>query len=178
MQIQWTNPQAVAPRLREAVEARLHALSDRVGDLMLVAIEVRPDTHHRHGAEEAVIRTWLGDRSLIAREREPEPGRALHRALDVFEREVRRARDRQVDHSHHRGSEPPTLGVIDRVFPERGYGFLITDAGESVYFHRNAVKTDFDALREGQRVALNYEMGEQGLQATVVDAPPPDVPTP
>jgi cold shock CspA family protein len=49
-----------------------------------------------------------------------------------------------------------------------------------VYFHRNAVRPGlrFQELEEGQRVALNFEAGEKGLQATVVAAPAPDASAP
>ena len=67
------------------------------------------------------------------------------------------------------------LGVIDRIFREEGYGFILTDDGEQVYFHRNAVKEglDFDRLEEAERVALNVEAGNEGPQATTVVRPPP-----
>ena len=55
------------------------------------------------------------------------------------------------------------------MFGEEGYGFILTDAGERVYFHRNAVQngSTFGALEEGQRVGLQIESGEKGLQATL-----------
>jgi cold shock CspA family protein len=60
--------------------------------------------------------------------------------------------------------------VIDRVDRAGDHGFLITGDGERVYFHRNAVGggLDFDALEGGEAVALNYEAGANGLQATFV----------
>jgi cold shock CspA family protein len=68
------------------------------------------------------------------------------------------------------------MGVIDSVLHGPGYGFILTDAGDRVYFHRNALKQglEFHALEEGQRVGLNFEAGEKGLQATAVMMPPPD----
>jgi cold shock CspA family protein len=69
---------------------------------------------------------------------------------------------------------------VDRVFREDGYGFILTDGGERVYFHRNAVKgnLDFERLGEADRVALNVEEGREGPQATAVVAAPPDAPAP
>ena len=70
--------------------------------------------------------------------------------------------------------------MIDEVLPGEGYGFILTDAGERVYFHRNAVQgeLDFERLEPGQRVGLDLEGGEKGPQATVVVAAPPDAPGP
>jgi len=72
------------------------------------------------------------------------------------------------------------LGLIDRVLVDEGYGFIITDEGNTVYFHRNAVSggISFERLQEGQRIGLNVEPGEEGLQATVVVPAPPDAPSP
>jgi cold shock CspA family protein len=66
------------------------------------------------------------------------------------------------------------------VFREQGYGFVLTDDGEQVYFHRNAVKGGFafDEIEEGDRVALNVEAGENGPQANAIHPAPPGTPSP
>lgn len=89
-------------------------------------------------------------------------------------------RHRRVQQRGERPPEPPELGVIDEVQREEGYGFILSDAGERVYFHRNALREglEFERLEEGQRVGLDIEGGEQGPQATFVDAAPPDAPAP
>ena len=88
-------------------------------------------------------------------------------------------REKRRDLARAQPAEPPYLGIVDRVFRDRDYGFILTDAGEQVYFHRNAVKEglDFDRLEEADRVALNVEMGREGVQATTVVAPPPGTPS-
>jgi cold shock CspA family protein len=65
---------------------------------------------------------------------------------------------------------------VDRVFREDGYGFVLTEAGEQVYFHRNAVREPlaFERLREGDPVSLNLEAGDEGPQATVLLPAPPE----
>lgn len=75
---------------------------------------------------------------------------------------------------------PPERGVTDEVRASEGYGFILTDGGERVYFHRNALHGgfDFERLEEEQRVGLNIEGGEKGLQATVVRPPPHGAPAP
>ena len=102
---------------------------------------------------------------------------SLGEALDAFEREVHKLREKRRDRARKPAPEPPNLGIIDRIFREDGYGFILTDAGEQVYFHRNAVKEglDFDRLAESDRVALEIEAGREGPQATAVVAPPPGV---
>lgn len=89
-------------------------------------------------------------------------------------------RQRREPEARQRPASPPDLGVIDAVFVDKGYGFILTDGGERVYFHRNAVHggLDFEQLTEGQRIGLNLEGGLEGPQATVVVPAPPDAPSP
>jgi cold shock CspA family protein len=63
----------------------------------------------------------------------------------------------------------PTIGTIVRLFPD--YGFLVTDAGDEVYLHRNAVLGHgFDKLNAGDKVryVVHEGEGEQGVQASTV----------
>ena len=106
-------------------------------------------------------------------------GLALNEALDAFEREVHELRAQQRDRRSQRPALPPHLGVVDRIFRDQGYGFVLTDSAQRVYFHRNALSgLEFAKLEEGQRVGLNVEAGERGPQATVVLPAPPDAPSP
>jgi cold shock CspA family protein len=58
---------------------------------------------------------------------------------------------------------------VDRVVVGEGYGFLRTDDGREVYFHRNCLKgVDFDSLEPGTEVRFAEEPGRDGPQATVV----------
>lgn len=180
MQIHWSHVDRVRPAEREAVEARIRELAEGHNDLIDIRIVGRRTRHHRQGAQEIRITCQARGKEIVVTRTEEEMGLALNEALDVFEREVRRLRDKRVTRRLERVAEPPHLGLVDRVFPEEGYGFILTDSGEQVYFHRNAVTNglDFEALEEGQRVGLNVEQGDNGAQATSVIPVPPDVPSP
>ena len=181
MEIHWHH---VGTTLRDeeraAIEERLRSLAAGHDDLIDVRISGRESGHHRHGEKEVRIVCQARGKELVAARSRADLGLALHEALDAFEREVHRLRERRRDRSLERPAEPPLLGIVDRVFRDEGYGFLLTDSGDRVYFHRNAVKEglDFARLEEGDRVALNVEAGRDGLQATTVVAPPPDAPAP
>src|SRR5579875_3775564 len=62
---------------------------------------------------------------------------ALHAALDALEREL--AAHHEVRRRFGKAPGPRVAGTIARLFPDRGYGFILTDDGEEVYFHRNAL---------------------------------------
>jgi cold shock CspA family protein/ribosome-associated translation inhibitor RaiA len=179
VEIHWRNFNRLDSDVREAIEGRLRALAAERDDLIDVRIAGQRSEHHRHGGCEARIAANLRGKEIVAMRSGLEDRVALDEALDAFEREVRKRRELRDD--PRAGSEPtPPLGIVDRVFRTEGYGFVITDGGERVYFHRNAVHPPlrFDALEEGHRVALNWEAGEKGLQATTLNAPPPDAPAP
>jgi len=180
MEIHWKGGSTLRPEEREAIESRLRALEGGHRDLIDVRIALEDATHHRHGAKEARIACRLLGREVVSSRTADDLRLALDQATDVFEQEVRRSRSLREIRHEERPSGPPHLGIIDRVLAEQGYGFILTDAGERVYFHRNAVRgeLDFARLEEGQRVALNFEAGREGLQATAVVAPPPGAAVP
>ncbi len=44
-------------------------------------------------------------------------------------------------------------GTIRRLISDRGFGFIRTERGEDLFFHRNQLEgVDFNSLREGQQV--------------------------
>jgi cold shock CspA family protein/ribosome-associated translation inhibitor RaiA len=179
VEIHWTHIAEVAEGVRADAERRLQALAGDHTDLIDLRITGSETRHHRHGAREVRIRCQARGRELVVTRECAELGLALNEALDAFEREVHRLRSQQRDRRSERLPLPPYLGVVDRIFRTEGYGFVLTDSGEQVYFHRNALSgLDFDRLQEGNRVGLNIEAGERGPQATVVHAPPPDAPSP
>jgi cold shock CspA family protein/ribosome-associated translation inhibitor RaiA len=179
MEIHWTHMDEVDPELRASAAQRLQSLAEGHTDLIDLRVTGRHSQHHRQGAREVRITCQARGRELVVTRERDELGAALVEALDTFEREVHRLRRRQRDRRSDRPPLPPYLGVVDRIFRNEGYGFLLTDSGEQVYFHRNALSgLDFERLEEGHRVGLNIESGERGPQATVVQPAPPDAPSP
>jgi len=57
-------------------------------------------------------------------------------------------------------------GTIKRVIRERGFGFISTEDGGEVFFHRSALQdVDFDTLEEGDGVEFDLEKGPRGPRA-------------
>lgn len=178
MEIHWVGMSDLEDTEREAIETRLEQLAEGHSDLIDLRITGHQTGHHQHGDREVRITCQARGRELVAARTRPDLGLALNEVLDAFEREVHRLRRKRRDLSRSQPPEPPYQGIVDRIFREEGFGFILTDDGEQVYFHRNAVKEglDFDRLEEAERVALNVETGREGLQATVVFAPSPGKP--
>jgi ribosomal subunit interface protein len=89
---------------------------------------------------------------------------------DAFDAARRQLEDfARVQRAAIKAHEPLPRGRIGKLFPERDYGFVETDDGREVYFHRNAVLgEDFDRLTPGTEVTFVEEMGEKGSQASTV----------
>ncbi|HAK60394.1 MAG TPA: 30S ribosomal protein S30 [Nitrospiraceae bacterium] len=68
-------------------------------------------------------------------------------------------------------------GRVARIHQDDGYGFIETDDGREVYFHRNSViDAEFDKLEEGFEVAFLEEQGKKGPQAIRVSVKNNEVP--
>ena len=60
-------------------------------------------------------------------------------------------------------------GVVTKLVPWEGYGFITDAAGRDIYFHRNAVLDDgFDRIEEGMDVRFAESSGDKGPQASAV----------
>jgi len=175
MEIHWVGLGDLDEADQAEIEARLELLAEGHDDLIDLRITGRKTRHHLHGGQEVRITCQARGSEIVAARTRPDLGLALNEALDAFEREVHRLRGKRRDLSRTQPPQPPCLGIVDRIFREESFGFILTDDGEQVYFHRNAVKEglDFDRLEEADRVGLNVEPGREGPQATTVVAPPP-----
>lgn len=65
--------------------------------------------------------------------------------------------------------EAPPHGRISRLIPEEDHGFIETQDGREVYFHRNSVLQEaFETLEVGSEVRYAEENGDAGPQASTV----------
>ncbi|MFO7445452.1 MAG: HPF/RaiA family ribosome-associated protein [Ignavibacteriaceae bacterium] len=65
--------------------------------------------------------------------------------------------------------EQEIRAIVDRVYPDEGYGFIKTINGREIYFHRNSVvNEEFEKLAAGTGVRFFEEDGEKGPQASTV----------
>ena len=134
-----------------------------------------PGQHHRKGGLYDVrIRLALPDGREVNVARTP-PADERHSALtfaldDAFKHARRRLQDQvrrmQGQVKHHEG---PPIGVVVALDPSGEFGFLETNDGQEIYFHRNSVLDDaFSHLRVGSRVTFAEGRGDKGPQATTV----------
>lgn len=155
----------VSPALHEWIAQQLEALNSPHNDILHARVTLEKQQHHLRGADEARMVFQLPGKTLTAMKTGKTLDEALNKAMDVMTRELHdfRTQRRQVV----KEPGPQVYGRIVRLFPERGYGFIETEAQREVYFHAHAVHgINFADLRPGMVVALDVEAGEQGPQAT------------
>lgn len=95
---------------------------------------------------------------------------AINNAFDAAERQLERIADLQDVETRAPESAPQT-GMVVRLFPEQGYGFVQIDNSPELYFTRNAVNGgNFDELQEGMLVQVTVATteGPMGPQASAV----------
>ena len=57
-------------------------------------------------------------------------------------------------------------GTIKRLITDKGFGFILTETGEDLFFHMSNVQgATFESLREQQRVTYTEGRGPKGPRA-------------
>ena len=95
MEIHWTDMEAVEPQQRDNAELRIQRLAEQRDDLIDLRIVGRQSNHHRHGSSEVRITCRAKGADLVAAREGDDLGAALHDALDAFESELYRLRDKR-----------------------------------------------------------------------------------
>lgn len=124
--------------------------------------------------ETPTLHGTLRARGAMRRTKEDEPHReqrypelAIREAFNEMRRRLQDYVGRIGGETKHH--EALADGKVVQLEPEENYGFIESDDGREVYFHRNSVLDGhFKRLRIGSRVRFDEEMGEKGPQATTV----------
>ncbi len=165
-----------------ALEARIRDKAERLerfASFVLrchVTVEAPHRHHHQGNLFRAHIELDVPRGPLVAGDAGPRDHahEDAHVAVrDAFNAAVRRLED----HARRMGGavkhhEPPLRrGRILRFVAGEPYGFIETEDGREVYFHRNTVaNAGFDRLKVGDAVRVAVTEGEKGPQATAVHA--------
>ncbi|MDT8403746.1 HPF/RaiA family ribosome-associated protein [Sulfuriflexus sp.] len=163
--------EALETKIREKVDE----LEQFARDMVSCRITVEaPHKHHNKGNLYAikVDVTLPGDEIVVSRS----PGQNhAHEDVYVATRDAFAAMRRQLEDyvrkRRHKVKAHEILphGIISVIYPEKGYGFILTPEQREVYFHRNSVlNADFDSLEQGESVHFSEELGDEGPQATAV----------
>lgn len=151
----------------DALRAEAEKLDQFFGRIMRCRVAVEgPGGRARQGRWKVSIELRVPGRELtVTRQR----GESFAEAIrESFAAATRRVED-YVRRMRRMVKTPskPRRGTVTRLFPERGFGFLVDEDGREIYFHRNSVVgPGFDRLAPGSTVLFAEELGEEGPQAS------------
>lgn len=163
-------PSAAIQSYVERKAAKLELMADNIVRCHVV-IEA-PHRHSREGRRYSVhIDVRMPGREVaISRELGDSENDAYAAIDEAFDEAKRRLRDcvdvRRGDVKSH---ERALRGRVAKLFSYEGYGFIETEAGDEIYFHKNSVLNGgFARLERGDRVRFVEEEGDDGIHATSV----------
>lgn len=164
---------AVEGAIREKA-GRLEKFFDGITRLKVV---VDAPHHHRRKGRLFQVRVDLivpGEEIVVSRD----PGEhheyedvyvAIRDAFDETRRQLEDYVRRRYREWNGTRAKPQRARVVT-LQPERDFGFLETEDGRQVYFHRNSVlHGGFDRLTVGTEVHFAEEAGDEGPQASTVE---------
>ncbi|MBX3235963.1 MAG: HPF/RaiA family ribosome-associated protein [Nitrospiraceae bacterium] len=167
---------AMTPRWKNEIEARMADLQHGHEDIIHGRVTLTKNRHHKKlakVAEALVLVTIPKRRTVTAHKIDKTFEEAIRAAFEAVAIELRKFREKRATKVIRREPLPDLRGVVSKLFPRKGYGFILQDGGGEVYFHKNAVKgIAFTELEDGSEVLFSAEPGDKGLHATVVQPPP------
>jgi len=165
-----------SPQVRAAIAKHISQLEERFGRVTAGRVVLKsPGGHHRTGGlYELHVRLALPDGREVNISHTPQNDERYSNidfALnDVFKRARRQLQDQvrklQGQVKPHSGQPVGTVVELDSLGE---FGFIETEDGREIYFHRNSVLNGgFADLKVGSRVTYAEEVGEKGPQASTV----------
>lgn len=163
-------------RVRARIEEEVAKLESFFPDITACRVVVdRPQKRHQKGdLYTASVQLTLTDGQEVNANRNPSKDHA-HEDVYVAIRDTFNAARRQLKSRaqklRHEVKNPvgPPEAVVGTLVAEEDYGFLETDDGREIYFHRNSVINDgYAKLAVGDRVIFAEALGDKGPQASTV----------
>ena len=162
----------MTPRWKSEIETRMADLRQRHQDLIHGRVTLTKNLHHKkldNVAEALIVVTLPGRHTITSRKEDKTFEEAIRTAFDAMAIELRKHREKRGRTEVRTSPLPPFRGVISKLFPIKGYGFILKEGGGEVYFHKHALQgLTFEELTDGTDVAFNLEEGNKGPQATTV----------
>ncbi|MGG6239644.1 HPF/RaiA family ribosome-associated protein [Nodosilinea sp. AN01ver1] len=165
------------PALEALIRSKVDKLEDVCDHIMGCHIAVeRAHTHPSHGSPYRVrLDLTVPPGHEIAVAKNPGEGvqyDSLETVIrDVFDAARRQLKELTEKQQNHTKSHPEQVvgGIVSKLFPSQGYGFLKSLDGQEIYFHSNSVLHDaFDRLTVGAGVQYFLSEGIDGPQASTV----------
>lgn len=155
--------------------AKLDEMHDRITSCR-VSVE-KPQEHQKTGNRYRVrieLHVPPGKDLVVRREASEgdmhDPLRVvINEAFKKISKQLKKIKGKQQEGPKNNAAGPEETGMVARLFPEEGYGFIKTLSDREVFFHRNSLaNADFESLETGTGVRILEQEGEKGPQAATV----------
>lgn len=159
---------ALEAEIRERV-AKLERLYDRLTGCR-VSIEALHKQHRTGNVYEVHI-DMLVPGAELAVSKQPQRAKEKYASPDIHTsiRDAFKAAERQLKEfkQQQRGEvkpeQPIVTGQVSQLYPAEDHGFILTNTGTQLYFHRNNVMNDaFDDLKKGDPINYVETVGDTG----------------
>jgi ribosome-associated translation inhibitor RaiA/cold shock CspA family protein len=171
------DPSAAVERAIEERVVKLERLYDRLVGCR-VAIEAQHKQHRTGNVYDVHVELMVPGEDLVV-SRKPNKAKERYAHPDVYTsiRDAFEAAERQlIEYKEQiRGDvklkEDAELfqGQVAQIYPDEEHGFILTNTGTQLYFHRNALlRGDFERLKRGDKVHYTETVGDTGPIATKV----------
>ena len=171
------------PWAEEEIRARVAKL-EKIFD-RLVACRIRVDLRNDNPTHKIppVVRIEMGipgrkdlvvshePDHLLQKYQNPDLHNAINEAFRIAEDQLAEYKTQLQDRTREpfRHADSQALGQIADIDPSGDFGFVLTNTGGMLYFHRNSVLSgDFEKLKRGDKVHYVEEMGDTGPTASKV----------
>ncbi|OPY15520.1 MAG: Cold shock protein 1 [Syntrophus sp. PtaU1.Bin005] len=146
---------------------KLDKFYDRIMRCKVVVDEPKKHPHSGRLYSVHIIMTVPGGEIVTRREQNEDLLVAMRDSFAAAQRKLEDfSREQRGDVKIHEKQQRGRIGIL---FPDQGYGFLVSPEGYDVYFHKNSVvNRDFEKLSLGMEVTFAEEMGDKGPQASSV----------
>lgn len=161
--------------LTEVIEESIRERAEKLDRFYehIMRCKVVLENPHRHQRKGGLFNVRIdlkvpGGDLVVKREPNEDLYVAIRDAFDAARRQIQDyAREKRGQVKYH---EEILSAYVSALFPEEGFGFLTTEEGKEIYFHRNSVIGEkYGELEIGLRVRYVEEAGEKGPQASTVE---------
>ncbi len=160
--------------IRERAE-KLEKLFERLVG-MRVAVEQQHRQHRTGNVYDVHIELMVPGQDIVvsrkpnkAKERyaNPDARTSIRDAFEAAERQLKEYKEKlRRDVKTH---EPEQPGRVAQLYPAEDHGFIVTNTGTQLYFHRNScLNVDMEELRTGDPVKYVETVGDTGPTAAKV----------
>jgi len=160
--------------LTDAIEDAIQEQAEKLNRIydQIVRCEVVLEAPHQRQTKGVIYNVRInltvpGGQIQVKKEPHEDLYVSINRAFDRSHRQLKQFISQQRRDVKYREEKP--FGIVTKIFPERGYGFLTTPEGREIYFHKNSVVGGkFRNLEAGSKVRFVETEGEKGPQASTV----------